>query len=107
MRIPHAARTLAKDLGARYKNVPHTPDGDPDGLGVHRSVRYTGAAGKFLAKIADALADDPRIVGSEKHKDGVVIHFTDRITADSRDPFPLDAAEAVSEGSESESDPED
>jgi hypothetical protein len=94
-RIPHAARTLASQLGERYKNVEMEASGDADGLGVHREVKFEKHAGKFLAKVLPHL-DDPRIVDFKATKAGVVtVTFSDRTIADSRDSFPLDAAETV------------
>jgi hypothetical protein len=95
MRVPHAARTLAQQLGERYKTVKMEATGDPDGLNVHREVEFAkGPAATLLAKVLPHL-DDHRIVDHRVKGGAVTVVFSDRTIADSRDPFPLSDAETV------------
>jgi hypothetical protein len=90
VRLPHAAQQLKKqilDLKPRAKVEPH---GDPDGLGVRRSLIVRDkATAKWLLPILHVI-EDPRIALLEEMSSGhVVIHFVTTRIADERTPFQL------------------
>lgn len=109
MRVPHAARALRDQLGQRYKKVEMKATGESDGFGVHRSVEFDKTSSRLLKKVLPHLGD-PRIADHSVSKSGIAeVTFVGSIKADSREPFPLDAAETVADaedkgGEESDSD---
>lgn len=103
-RLPYAAKTLTEQVRRQLRRSPDSkaglgtsePVGDPDGFGVHRSVRFDKTASKWLEKVLPHL-DDERIESFEKKDGRVTVHFTGAVTADNRDRFPLEAAETVAD----------
>jgi hypothetical protein len=94
MRVPHAAKTLSRQLGERYKSHTMEPSGDPDGIGVHRKVKFDKTSSKFLDKVLPYI-DDPRIVNHSMRSGILTVEFSHRTVADQRDVFPLDDADTV------------
>lgn len=103
-RLPHAAKTLTKQVREHMRRSEDSkagmetarPEGDPDGLGVYRALRFDKTSSKWLAKVLEQI-DDERIESVETDKGQVVVKFTHRTAADRRDPFPLDDAEVVAD----------
>lgn len=101
-RIPHAAKTLAEQVRKHYgRNADSkagletaTPVGDPDGLGVYRSIQFDKTSSKWLGPVLAEL-DDPRIEEVTEEKGQVTVRFSHRTLADERHPFPLDDAATV------------
>lgn len=108
-RIPLAAKQLRDQLNhslnrttAESRAATAVPAGDPDGLGVYRTVSFDETASKGLAEKLEALAD-PR-VESFKDVDGQLeVTFVSTVKADTRDPFTLAAAELALQMAEEES----
>lgn len=97
MRVPHAARALRDQLGQRYKKVEMTGVGEGDGFGVQRTVEFDKTSSRLLKKVLPHL-DDPRIADYSVSKAGIAsVTFVGTIQADSRDPYPLEAAETVAD----------
>jgi len=99
MRVPRSAQTLEAQVSDRYKKVTVEPYGDPDGLGVYRSVRFGKTESKWLAKVLPEI-DDPRITEVEEKSGRVIVTFASGTSADQRHPFPLDAADTVASASD-------
>lgn len=94
MRQPYSAKTLAKQLAERNSRSKMKPHGDPDGFGVWRTFTFDKPTSKTLERLIPEM-DDRRIANFEM-KDGVAhLTFVATPAADSRDEFPLDAADAV------------
>jgi hypothetical protein len=100
MRNPRSADQFLAQVQAKYKSATMDAIDEPDGFGVHRSFRFTGAAARYLSKVLP-FVDDPRIatfVSDKKNKqDQVTVMFTYRPVADRTEAFPLDAAETVAD----------
>lgn len=103
-RTPHAAKELTAQVRDHLGRKPDSkagretsaPHGDPDGLGVVRSLKFDKVASKFLSKVLPHL-DDPRITGYEEKSGVVTVHFSPRALADDREPFNLVDAETVAD----------
>ena len=98
-RVPYAAKTLVDQVGRKYRRVSLVGSADPDGLGVVRTIAFTGPAAKYLGEVLPHLGD-PRVVKWEQ--DGKTLHvtFSPRTIADDRTAFALDAAEQVGKAEE-------
>ena len=96
MRVPYAAQQLIEQVQERHKRATAERVGEPDGLGVIRTVEFDKTSSKFLAKVLPHL-DDPRIVGFDEKGGKVQVMFASNTSADQRDPFPLDDAETVAD----------
>ena len=93
-RVARAAITLAEQVQAERRSAKWEVVGEPDGLGVQRSIRFKGRTGDWLAALLETM-DDDRIESFEKDKDGLVVTITGRPRGDYRDPFPLEDAALV------------
>jgi hypothetical protein len=100
MRTPRSAAVLISQVTERYKSAKAEPVGDPDGFGVQRTVEFSGAAGKFLAKTLPNIGDS-RIVDVTEKGGKTRVTFSPRTVADQRHPFALDDAELVAESEDS------
>ena len=101
-RTPPAARQLITEVLAADPGVEHTPTGDPDGYGVHRSIRFTKS--DWLADALDAV-DDERIADVHRENQAsTLVTFVGDIRADQVTPYDIDA---VYEGLASVTDDED
>jgi hypothetical protein len=97
-RLPRAASTLMSQVSARKPRTTVEPHGDPDGLGVVRSIIFNKATGTWLTPILEAIAD-PRIQSVETQDGGrVVVTFVHTIYADRTAEFPLDSVDAILNG---------
>lgn len=93
-RITHAAKQLLNEVGAQRKTAKHTREGDADGLGVVRTIKFDKATSKWLYPILEASADD-RIESLDLSKDQLSVTFVSGPKADKRDPFRLVEVESV------------
>lgn len=93
-RIPHAAKTLIRQAVERKPQTKATREGEPDGLGVHRTISFNKATSKWLEPLLAEL-DDPRITGYEVEGGILSVTFSTGIDADDASEFPLDAAAEV------------
>lgn len=103
-RLPPAARQLIEQVSDTKSRAK--PVGDPDGFGVTRSVEFDAATSKRIVPILE-LAHDPRISNIDYAGKGrATITFVGDHRADFRDPYPIEAVEAVltSESSEDSDD---
>lgn len=108
-RLPYAAKVLADQVREHLHRKPDSraglatmePEGDPDGLGVYRTVKFDKKASEFLRDglVLETLEDN-RIADMEMKDSRLHVTFTHRVIADNRNPFPLDAARAVTEQEE-------
>lgn len=96
MRVPYAAKTLHAQVSAKYKSSKMTPVGDPDGLGVTRTVQFGKTESKWLGELLEHLGD-PRIESFKSTKDGLRVTFAAHRRADERTDFDLADAETVSQ----------
>ena len=99
-RSPYAHRTLVRQVQGLYKSAKAEPIDDPDGLGVHRSYRFSKATTRYLERHIDALSNDPRIASVESTEKGVVVVYSPRTNADLRHSFGLIEAGDSAEDSE-------
>lgn len=100
-RLPHAAKTLRRQVLDRHPRSTVEGFGDPDGLGVVRTLRFSKSAGQWLAPLLEVI-DDNRIVRAEVTDAGYLhVEFSGRPVADQRQEFPLtEAQEVLDAGSE-------
>ena len=106
-RIPHSAKVLIRQVQERYNRKPDskaglgtgTPVGDPDGFNVIRSIKCDKTSSKWLKNLLPVL-DDQRVAGFEEKDGHLIVHFSPRVLADSRVPFPLDDASVVADAGE-------
>lgn len=108
-RMPHAAKVLRNQINDKLRRSPDsekgagtfTAVGDPDGLDVVRSFELDPQASKIVKALVDGGWDDPRISGVEvagaKNSPKVTLTFASGISADRRDPFPVDGAGDVAD----------
>lgn len=95
MRIPHAARTLVRQMSERFPEDLAAFD-DVDGFGVYRSVRYEGEAASFLKAADLALSLDPRVQSVVSVEEQVLITFVGDARADHAQPeYPLDSVAEI------------
>lgn len=98
MRLPYAAKTLIKQVQATRKTAKAEPSGDPDGLGVVRSITFDKTSSKWLAPRllnSDGYIDE-RIVDADMDAGRLTVTFSDRSAiADQRGAFVLDEADLV------------
>ena len=98
MRIPPAAKTFIAEVKDLAPRASIEPFGDPDGLGVVRTLRAGKSASKRLAPILEVL-HDPRIVEHHVTDAGLLhITFAPRAAADFTHPFDLADAEVIAKG---------
>lgn len=90
-RLPYAAKVLMDQVEEAKPRSRSETVGDPDGLGVYRTIRFSKSAGKWLAPLLETIEDE-RIESFDLDDDGLVVTFVHTPNADSRTPFPLDAA---------------
>jgi hypothetical protein len=94
-RIPPAARQLIDQASEGGRKVTAKPVGDPDGFGVTRSVEFDASTSKRLVPILE-MANDRRISTIDYEGKGrATITFVGDQRADFRDPYPIEAVEAV------------
>lgn len=97
-RLPRAASTLVKQVAAAKPRTKASPHGDPDGLGVVRSVIFNKATSTWLSPILEAI-EDTRVERLELQDDGrLVVTFVSTVYADRTNEFPLDAVDAILNG---------
>lgn len=103
-RLPHAAKTLRRQVLEKHPRSTVEGFGDPDGLGVVRTLRLSKSASDWLAPLLEVI-DDNRIVRSEVTDAGYLhVEFSGRPVADQRQEFPLADAEEVLSGPEESDD---
>jgi hypothetical protein len=92
-RLPHAAKTLRRQVLDKHPRSTVEGFGDPDGLGVVRTLRLSKSASDWLAPLLEVT-------------DAGYLHveFTGRPVADQRQEFPLTDAEEVLSGPEESGD---
>lgn len=103
-RTPHAAKVLIGQVRTSLNRKADSkvgietgvPAGDPDGLGVYRSVIFDKTASKRLLAAREAVESDERVESFEVDKGQVTVTFVGSSPlADSRDPFDLTATAEV------------
>lgn len=100
-RLPYAAEQLIAEVQDLDENFTAETVGDPDGLGVYRSIRFDKAASEQLAEVGEVLTHDERIVSVENTDDGVVFTFDERsMVADDRTEFGVEHVVSILEGPE-------
>lgn len=96
-RTPPALRQLVAQIVAHGNEEPEIV-GDPDGLGVYRSIKVKAATAKWLVPALEVIKDR-RIASVEKKKVGrsnqVVITFVASHFADRVDPFPIEDVDSI------------
>lgn len=92
-RIPYAAKVLTQQVAEQRKKATFEPVDEPDGLGVHRTIKFDKTTSKWLAPLLESISD-PRIASAEITEAGYLhVTFVGSKYADDREPFPLYAAE--------------
>lgn len=95
-RLPYAAATLMQEVQEMFPKAESDTYGEPDGFGIHRTVRFDKATSKKLAPIMERVGD-PRIQ-EVTMTDAGYLHVTfvpASHQADTRHGFPLQAAASV------------
>lgn len=91
-RLTYGAKTLISQVEHHKPRSKASEVGDPDGLGVVRTIKFDKATSKWLAPLLDEI-EDPRIETMHVTEAGHLhVTFVSTPKADSRLPFPLDAA---------------
>lgn len=94
-RIPQAAKQLVKQVREIDPDITATTS-HPDGFRINRVVRFTGPNLSWLHESLVAIGDN-RIDYVDLGDDEVVIGFVATVAADKKDPFPIEAAQVVSQ----------
>jgi hypothetical protein len=101
-RLPYAARSLVRQIMADHPKMEYEPHGDPDGLNVHRTIRFDKATSEALGAAITQM-DDPRIEEASVTEAGYLhVTFVGKPIADQRGDFALEAAREVAAAEESE-----
>jgi hypothetical protein len=114
-RLPYAAKQLIEQVQAERPSAKAEPVGDPDGLNVHRTIKFDKRTSKWLAPLAEQFLDtDPRIAEWNVTDAGYLhVDFITTPGADDRSRFLLSEAIMVADSEpepeveSSESEPED
>lgn len=95
MRFPYAAKQLLRQAQEQRPKAKMTAQGDPDGLGVHRTIVFDKRTSTYLAPLLDQIKD-PRITEHHLTNAGYLhVTFTPTWRGDVKDPFPLADAAVV------------
>jgi hypothetical protein len=93
-RIPKAAVTLINQVKQTKPRSVAEPHGDPDGLGVIRTIRFSKSAGDWLEPLLFEISD-PRVVALDSEDGDLLVTFSTGRDADQRHAFPIYEAEEV------------
>lgn len=94
-RIARAAKTLQSEVEALRKSATVETHGDPDGLGVHRTLKFDKQTSKWLEPMLAEISDS-RISESHVTDDGYLhVSVVPTYRGDFTEPFNLAAAETV------------
>lgn len=94
-RLPHGAVRLISDIQGVKSSAKAQPHGDPDGLGVYRTIKFDKRSSEALHKVLQHMKD-PRIVDLNLTDAGYLhVTFSPRPLADFRDPYPIKDAMLV------------
>lgn len=94
-RLTYGAKVLIAQVQERRSKASAEAAGEPDGLGVHRTIRFDKRTSKWLAPLLEAI-EDPRVTDLHTTDAGYLhVTFTHKRDADRRDLFPLDDAAVV------------
>lgn len=93
-RQTYAAEQLTQQVTELRKSAKVEIADDPDGIDVHRAIKFDKATSKWLEPRLDAI-NDPRVQSLDLSKDVLTVTFVAGMEADTRDPFPLDEADAL------------
>lgn len=113
-RLPHGAKQLIKQVQELFPDATYETVGEPDGLGVYRTIKFDSEVSEVLDYAFDyILHDDERIEGFHRTEAGFLhVEFVSGIEADLRDEYLLhDAVILVAndgedeDGSDSEPEP--
>lgn len=85
-----AARQLITQVQHFKPNAKAKSVGDPDGIGVLRSISFDKATSKWLTPILEVIADE-RIASIDTTNTGTVVTFVADTRSDHRTEFPLGA----------------
>lgn len=96
-RLPYAAETLTDAVQSLKSDAKWYEEGEPDGLGVTRAIRFDKKTSDWLTPLLDSLQDERIESLTRNDKNQLVVTFSPRPVADWRDPFPLEEAQIVSE----------
>jgi hypothetical protein len=92
-RLTYAAKQLIKQVTAARDEVEVT-NGDPDGLGVIREIKFDKSTSRWLwSKMKDRL--DPRIASGQNKGGVLTLVFRTGPTADDKTPFDLGVTQTV------------
>lgn len=93
-RLPYAAVTLIAQVAEEKPRAKVEPVGEVDGLGVHRTIRFSKSAAKWLTPLLEEVGD-PRVQSLNLTDDGLEVTFVATRLADDKEPFPLTDAAVV------------
>lgn len=98
-RQTYAAEQLAEEVAGWRESATVEIADEPDGLDVHRAIKFDEASTKTLRPVLDVIAEnDERIESVEQKNKQVVVTFVPDFRADNRDPFDVaGVAEVLSE----------
>jgi len=94
-RQTYAAKALIEQVQAEKPKATIENHGDPDGLGVYRTLKFDKTTSKWLAPLLEVI-NDPRIDSAEVTDAGYLhVTFVPNRAADDRAQFALDEAAAA------------
>lgn len=96
-RITPAAKQFISEVQSVDEDVTARASGEPDGLGVHRSVSFHGAS-DWLGDVLRSMWNEPRLQKWDMDGDDIVLTFVSTARADFRHEFGVKAAAEIIRG---------
>lgn len=95
-RLPYAAKVLIETVQAEKPKATYEVADEPDGFGVHRTIKFDKRTSKWLEPILDQIEDE-RIEDCHLTDNGYLhVTYVAGPVADQRWPYPIaDAAEVA------------
>ena len=94
-RLPYAAKQLISQVEAEKPKATHEVTDEPDGLNVHRTIKFDKRTSKWLAPLLDQIEDERIAEASLTDAGYLHVTFVAGPVADQRWEFPLADAETV------------
>lgn len=103
-RIPPAARLLISEVRDYNDDATAEPDGEPDGLGLHRAIAFDHRTSGWLTPVMELIAeDDERIAEVHTNNDCLIVTFVGDVRADFTQPYGIaTVADVFAEGDDEE-----
>jgi len=105
-RLPYAAKQLIKQVQKNYPDATYEVTDEPDGLGVHRAIKFDRDTSQVLEFAFDQFLDmDERVAEFHTTDAGYThVEFVSGPAADDQRRYPLDEAILIIASSDSEPD---